>query len=44
MTPAEQYTFITSTVVREVAALGGNVAAFVHPMVDEALRLKFHKT
>ncbi len=41
MTPAEQYTFISSTLVREVAALGGDVTAFVHPLVAQALRRHF---
>lgn len=38
MTPQEQFTFISSTLVREVAILGGNVVEFVHPIVAEALR------
>jgi pantetheine-phosphate adenylyltransferase len=41
MTPAEQYTFISSTLVREVAGLGGDVTAFVHPLVVKALRRRF---
>lgn len=41
MTPAEQYTFISSTLVREVAALRGDVSAFVHPVVNAALRQRF---
>lgn len=41
MTPTEQYTFISSTLVREVAALGGDVSAFVHPLVAAALRRRF---
>ncbi|MCC7329599.1 MAG: pantetheine-phosphate adenylyltransferase [Gammaproteobacteria bacterium] len=41
MTPAEQYTFVSSSLVREVAALGGDVTAFVHPLVAEALRRRF---
>lgn len=43
MTPAEQYTFISSTLVREVAALGGDVSTFVHPKVAAALSRKFGK-
>jgi pantetheine-phosphate adenylyltransferase len=43
MTPGEQYTFISSTLVREVAALGGDVTAFVHPQVARALSRKFGK-
>jgi pantetheine-phosphate adenylyltransferase len=44
MTPVEQYTFISSTLVREVAALGGDVSAFVHPVVAQALRRHFGRT
>ena len=43
MTPAEQHTFISSTLVREVAALGGDVTAFVHPLVARALAGRFGK-
>ena len=38
MTPQEQFTFISSTLGREVAILGGDVTEFVHPTVAEALR------
>jgi len=41
MTPAVQYTFVSSSLVREVAALGGDVDEFVHPRVREALRRRF---
>lgn len=37
LTPKEQFTFISSTLVREIAALGGDVSRFVHPIVAEAL-------
>lgn len=37
LTPAEQYAFVSSSLVREVAALGGDVSAFVHPSVQAAL-------
>ncbi len=33
MTPAEQYAYISSSLVREIAALGGDVSAFVHEKV-----------
>lgn len=33
MTPSEQYMFISATIVREIASLGGNADAFVHPLV-----------
>lgn len=37
LTPAEQYAYISSSLVREVAALGGDVSKFVHPKVRAAL-------
>lgn len=41
LTPAEQYSFISSSLVREVAKLGGDIAPFVHPKVEAALAAKF---
>jgi pantetheine-phosphate adenylyltransferase len=41
LTPAEKYTFISSSLIREVAKLGGDVSEFVHPAVVEALNNKF---
>lgn len=38
LTPAEEYTFISSSLVREVSSLGGDVSQFVHPMVNAALK------
>ena len=38
MTPSEQYMFISATIVREIASLGGNVETFVHPLVAEQLQ------
>jgi len=38
MSPAEQFTFISSSLVREIAALGGDVSQFVHPAVMAELR------
>jgi pantetheine-phosphate adenylyltransferase len=37
LTPAESLSFISSTLVKEVAGLGGDVSAFVHPVVCAAL-------
>ncbi len=37
LTPDEQYSFISSSLVREIARLGGDVSQFVHPSVAEAL-------
>jgi pantetheine-phosphate adenylyltransferase len=41
LTPAEQYAFISSSLVREVSRLGGDVSAFVTPQVLAALREHF---
>lgn len=38
LTPAEKYTFISSSLVKEVAALGGEVEDFVDPTVKAALK------
>ena len=38
LTPKEQFTFISSTLVREIAVLGGDVGEFVHPVVEAELR------
>ncbi|TDJ45810.1 MAG: phosphopantetheine adenylyltransferase, partial [Gammaproteobacteria bacterium] len=38
LTPTDEYTFISSTLVREVASLGGDVSNFVDPKVVRALR------
>ena len=38
LTPDEGYTFISSSLVREIAALGGEVGGFVHPAVEAALK------
>jgi len=37
LTPAEQYAYISSSLVREIAALGGDISAFVHEEVKRAL-------
>ncbi len=41
LTPAEQYGYISSSLVREIAALGGDVREFVHPVVLNALNERF---
>jgi pantetheine-phosphate adenylyltransferase len=40
LTPAEEYMFISATMVREIARLGGDVGKFVQPSVLEHLRRK----
>lgn len=41
MTPSETYTFLSSSIVREIASLGGDVSSFVPSAVESALKLKF---
>lgn len=41
LTPTEKYTFISSSLVREVAQLGGDVSKFVSPAVKDALMKKY---
>ena len=38
LTPGEQYMFISATMVREIAALGGDVSHFVNPVILSRLR------
>ncbi len=40
LTPSEEYTYLTSSIIKEVAAHGGPVDAFVHPLVAERLRVR----
>jgi pantetheine-phosphate adenylyltransferase len=40
LTPAEKYTFISATMVREVARFGGDVSKFVSPYVVDKLQKK----
>jgi pantetheine-phosphate adenylyltransferase len=41
--PDERYTYLTSSIIREVASLGGSVSDFVPPPVLKKLRAKFHR-
>jgi pantetheine-phosphate adenylyltransferase len=40
LTPSEQYMFVSATIVREIALLGGSVEKFVHPLIAEQLRMR----
>ena len=44
LTPTGEYTFISSSLVREVAALGGDVSKFVSPEVGQALLARCGRT
>ena len=41
LTPAEHLSYISSSLVREIASLGGDVTPFVPPLVVDALSKKF---
>ncbi len=41
MMPNEEYSFLTSTIVKEIASFGGSVRGLVPPVVEEALREAF---
>jgi len=38
--PAEKYSYLSSSLVREISSLGGNVSEFVHPEIETALCAK----
>ena len=44
LTPTETYTFISSSLVREVASLGGDISEFVSPPVSKALSERVGQT
>jgi len=41
--PSEEYTFLSSTIVKEVASFGGSVTGLVPEVVEKALKEKFKK-
>jgi pantetheine-phosphate adenylyltransferase len=43
LTPTEQFNFISSTLIREIASLGGDIREFVHPLVAEAIEQRLAK-
>ena len=43
LTPAEQYMFISATMVREIASLGGDVSAFVNPAVIPHMKARLER-
>ncbi len=44
MMPSEEFSFITSTIVKEVASFGGSVKGLVPEVVERALREKYRKS
>ena len=43
LTPSDKYLFLSATIVREIAVLGGDISAFVHPLTAERMRAKTPK-
>ncbi|MXZ79830.1 MAG: pantetheine-phosphate adenylyltransferase [Gammaproteobacteria bacterium] len=41
LTPSENYTFVSASLVKEIARYGGDVSPFVHPAVHAALKERF---
>lgn len=44
LTPSDQYMFISGTIVREIALLGGDVSKFTFPSVEKWLKEKVQRT
>ncbi len=42
LTPDEKHSYISSTLIREISRLEGDVSKFVHPLVEKAIIEKFH--
>jgi pantetheine-phosphate adenylyltransferase len=40
LTPSDKYLFLSATIVREIAVLGGDITAFVHPLTAERMAAK----
>ena len=41
LTPKAKFSFLSSTLVREIASMGGQLSAFVDPIIEEALKDRF---
>lgn len=41
LTPSEKLSYISSSLVKEISRLGGDISAFVHPGVQAALKQKY---
>jgi pantetheine-phosphate adenylyltransferase len=40
LTPSDKYLFLSATIVREIAVLGGDISAFVHPLTAQRMLAK----
>jgi pantetheine-phosphate adenylyltransferase len=43
LTPSDKYLFLSATIVREIAVLGGDISSFVHPITAERMKAKTGK-
>lgn len=43
LTPSEHFSYLSSTMVREIASMGGEIKQFVPPLVEAALMERFEK-
>jgi pantetheine-phosphate adenylyltransferase len=43
LVPAEQYTYVSSKLVKEITSLGGTVTGLVPPQVEKRMKEKFHR-
>ena len=43
LTPSDKYLFLSATIVREIAVLGGDISSFVHPVTVERMKEKIGK-
>ncbi|SVA90677.1 uncharacterized protein METZ01_LOCUS143531 [marine metagenome] len=41
LTPKAKFSFLSSTLVREIASMGGELSSFVDPVIEKALKSKF---
>ena len=41
LTPKAKFSFLSSTLVREIASMGGELSSFVDPIVEKALKERF---
>ena len=41
LTPKAKFSFLSSTLVREIASMGGEISSFVDPIIEKALKERF---
>ncbi|MDG2456452.1 MAG: pantetheine-phosphate adenylyltransferase, partial [SAR86 cluster bacterium] len=41
LTPKAKFSFLSSTLVREIASMGGEISSFVDPIIEQALKKRF---